>query len=83
MAASTPYVTTNNVTNILGGVAGDLVGMHGSAVAQAAAITTPGTNNASVTTPWGFATSAQASNLTKAVDSIITALINKGIIAAS
>jgi len=49
-------------------------------VAQAAAITSPGSTAATTTTPWGFGSSTQADAIVTSVRSILTALRNCGII---
>lgn len=66
----------------MGFSATDLAGFHGTAVAQAAAITAPSATLTISTTPaFGFTTSTQADAMVTAVNSILTALKNKGIIA--
>jgi hypothetical protein len=69
---------------ILGQTSTSLVGMHGTAVAQAATIaqlvTTASTSTSSA---FGYTTSTQAEAVTTAINSILTALKNKGIIAAA
>jgi hypothetical protein len=68
---------------LVGNAAAEKVGFHGiTPCIQASAITSPGTTGATTTSGiWGFTTSTQANALTVAVDSIITALLNKGILA--
>lgn len=60
-----------------------LIGFYGttSPVAQAAAITSPGTTAATTSTPWGYSTSTQADAIVTAVRSILTALRNVNLIA--
>lgn len=65
----------------LGKDATELVGMHGSAAAQAVAVTAVSTTASTTTTPAGFATTTQANALVTAVNAIIVALQNKGITA--
>lgn len=71
---------------IIGYSSSELIAFHGATPCdQAAAITSAGTTVAVSTTSsiWGFATSTQANALTVAVDSIITALKDKGILASA
>jgi hypothetical protein len=69
---------------ILGKTASSLVGMHGTVAAQASTIaqlvTTASTSTSSA---FGYTTSTQAEAVTTAINSILTALKNKGIIAAA
>jgi hypothetical protein len=65
----------------VGATSTELVGMHGVAVAQAAAITSPATTVAT-TSQYGY-TQTQADAMQVAVNSILTALRNKGIIASA
>lgn len=69
---------------ILGQTAASLVGMHNTVCAQASTIaqlvTTASTSTSSA---FGYTTSTQAEAVTTAVNSILTALKNKGIIAAA
>jgi len=69
--------------SLVGNKAADLIGFHGiTPCIQASAITSPGTTGATTTSGiWGFTTSTQANALSVAVDSIITALKDKGILA--
>ncbi len=76
-------ITSNN--GFRSGYAGadNLWAVYDSApVAQAAAITSPGTTAATTTTGgcWGYSTSTQADAVNTAVRSILTALRNVGII---
>jgi hypothetical protein len=69
---------------LIGNATGSLIGFHGiTPCDQAAAITSPGTTVAAstATSSWAFASSTQANALTTAVDAIITALTEKGILA--
>lgn len=67
----------------LGSSATELVSLHGATPCdQAAAITALVTTAATSTSPWGFAGSTQANAIATAVNSIITALTEKGILAA-
>jgi hypothetical protein len=66
---------------LIGQSSASLVGFYGiTPVAQASSITSPGTTASVSTSPYGFG-STQATALTVAVDSILTALKNVGIIA--
>jgi hypothetical protein len=66
---------------LIGSKAASLIGMYGiTPVVQASAITSAGTTVAVSSSAWGFS-STQANALTVAVDSIITALTNIGILA--
>lgn len=65
----------------LGGSATDLVGFHGVSADQAAAITSPAATAATSTTPFGYS-EAQANAIVTAVNSILVALREKGIIAS-
>lgn len=66
----------------IGDAATDAVGFHGSAAvqragaAQAAVVTTGATN----TTPYGFATAAQADAIVTLVNELRAALVEKGMI---
>ena len=79
---STPYQTTDTVQQIIGGTASDVVGFHGTAADQAAAITSPASTGATSSSPYGFTTAAQADALVTAVRSILVALREKGLIAS-
>lgn len=66
----------------LGSAATSLAGCYGSAVAQAAAITSPATTaSTSTTNAFGYTTSTQADALVTAVNSLLTAARNFGLIA--
>lgn len=68
---------------ILGRTSTELVAFHGATpVAQASTIASVATTGAALTV-YGFTTTAQANAIPTAINSIITALINKGIVAAS
>lgn len=71
----TPYT---DIT--LGADADDTVGFHGSTADQAAAITSVADTAATSSSPFGFA-EAQANGLVTAVNAILVALREKGIIA--
>ena len=64
----------------LGQDASDLVGLHGATpVDQAAAITSPAATAATSTTPFGYS-EAQANAIVTALNSVLVALREKGII---
>lgn len=68
----------------IGNAAGDLVGFHGAtAIAQAAFFATQSINALSVSGVVGFTSSTSLSSLVGKVNSIITVLINKGLMASS
>lgn len=90
--SSTPYTTTdtgifNELPNgMVGTATTSLVGFHGTAptaqrsgAAQAAVITTSATSS----TPYGFATAAQADAIVTLVNELRAALVAKGIIKGS
>jgi hypothetical protein len=66
----------------LGATAAKLAGMHGLACIQASTISLSATTAATSTSPFGYS-EAQANGIVSKLNSVITALINKGIIAAS
>lgn len=67
-----------------GGAATDKLGCYGvTPVVQAATFTSVITTAATSTTPFGFATAAQADSIVTAVNAIIVALENFGIAASS
>lgn len=68
---------------VVGKTATELVGFHGKASAQASNVPLVATTASTATTPVGFTTTTQANAIVTAVNSILTALINKGIIAGS
>lgn len=64
------------------GVSTDLIGMYGATpVAQASAITSPGSTASTASSPVGFGSTTQADAIVTAVRSIVTALKNVGITA--
>lgn len=66
----------------IGNAAADLVAFHGSTpVDQAAAITSVTTTALILTPAYGFTTTAQANAMITAVNSVLVALREKGIIA--
>ena len=69
---------------VLGLNAADVVGLHGSTSAQAALVTAVSTSAlVLVSGAYGFATEAQATALVSAVNNMLTALKNHGVIASS
>jgi hypothetical protein len=67
---------------VFGKAASDKVALHGATPCiQASAITACVTTGALSTSAFGFSTAAQADAITANVNSIITALKNKGILA--
>jgi hypothetical protein len=92
VAYEDPSFTSLNVTGAttldgavaIGNAAGDLVGFHGAtAVDQAAFVATLSINALSVSGVIGFTTSASFSTAITAINSILAALIEKGLMAAS
>ena len=79
-SSSTTVTLGGGSPDELGGAAADLVGLHGSRVAQAAAITTFVSGTAATTATYGIPTPDQAAIAT-ALNSVIVALRAKGIIA--
>lgn len=76
------YVGSNTPDGMtLGYGTSNKAGFHGSTCTQAAAITHVATTGAA-TGGYGFTTASQADALRVAVNSILTALENKGIISA-
>lgn len=68
----------------LGQNASDLVGFHGATPSdQRAATAAVSTSAATQTSPFGFATSAQANNLVAAVNELIALAKEKGLMASS
>lgn len=65
----------------LGDDANALAGFHGAAVDQAAAITSPAATAATNSTPYGYS-EAQANAIVTALNSVLVALREKGIIAS-
>ena len=82
--AGVQYIGDNGTDGTsIGSSATELVSFHGvTPVAQASAITSVATTASTTTTPYGFTTSTQAEAIVTAVNSIITALEDKGIIAS-
>jgi hypothetical protein len=58
-------------------------GVHGAAVVQAAHITSVSTTASTASSPVGYATTTQADAIVTAVNAILVALRNKGVIASS
>lgn len=91
--STTPNIETRSLLNVIGDNNPDgctvgqssttKAGFHGAAVVQAAAITAVASTGATNSTPYGFTTAAQADALVTAVNALITACKNKGILAAS
>ena len=76
--------TTLNGNVAIGNAAADLVGFHGAtAVDQAAFVATLSINALSVSGVIGFTSSASFSVAITAINSILAALIEKGLMAAS
>jgi hypothetical protein len=68
----------------LGKSASDKVALHGATpVVQAVTVAALATTGVSQSSPYGFTTSAQGDALVAAVNSILVALKNKGIIASA
>ena len=68
-------ITSANSVNVGQGTTTGLMGFYGNtAVDRAAAITAPGTTASTTTTPWGFATSTQATAIVTALAAVVTAL---------
>lgn len=60
------------------------IGFYGATpVAQASTIASVATTAATTSTPWGYSTSTQADAVVTALNSVITALKNIGIVATS
>lgn len=81
--ASTPYQTTDTVSQLLSGSASDLSGMHGTAGAQAAYVASVATTTATTTTPYGFTTSTQANAIVTSLNSVMDCLKAHGLMASS
>ena len=81
-SSSTDVTLGGGSPDELGGAAADLVGLHGSRVIQAGAITSFVSGTAATTATYGTPTPDIAA-LGTAVNAVIVALRNKGIIASS
>jgi hypothetical protein len=75
-------ITSQNRVNVGAGTTTGLMAFYGETpVDQAAAITHVGTTAVTTTTPFGFGTSTQATAIITAVNSMLTALEEIGVIA--